>query len=310
MEKTKKKNKVLSNFKRSLPFLTLALPGTIVLILFRLVPLFGIVLPFLDYNPRTGFKNAKWIGFENFEILFKSDDVVVATRNTIFYNFVGIVIGIIVGVFIALLLYELANKYVKIYQTILYLPHFVSFVVMAFVMKGLLDMNAGVFNKIIEYFGGQPINWYADPKYWFWIIPILSTWKGLGNNAIMYYAALIGISPELYESARIDGAGKLQQVWHISIPMIKNIIIVLFILHIGKVMYADISLYYNVPLNLGMLYPATDVLDTYVLRAMMNSGGEMGISSAAALFQAAIGFTLVIISNTIAKKVDPESGMF
>lgn len=310
MEKTKKKNKVLSNFKRSLPFLTLALPGTIVLILFRLVPLFGIVLPFLDYNPRTGFKNAKWIGFENFEILFKSDDVVVATRNTIFYNFVGIVIGIIVGVFIALLLYELANKYVKIYQTILYLPHFVSFVVMAFVMKGLLDMNAGVFNKIIEYFGGQPINWYADPKYWFWIIPILSTWKNLGNNAIMYYAALIGISPELYESARIDGAGKLQQVWHISIPMIKNIIIVLFILHIGKVMYADISLYYNVPLNLGMLYPATDVLDTYVLRAMMNSGGEMGISSAAALFQAAIGFTLVIISNTIAKKVDPESGMF
>ena len=309
MKKTVKKNKALSDLKRSLPFLTLALPGTIVLILFRLVPLFGILLPFLDYNPRTGFRDAEWKGFKNFEILFRSDDVMVATRNTIFYNFVGIVFGIIVGVLIALLLYELSNKYVKIYQTILYLPHFVSFVVMAFVMKGILDMNAGVLNNIIEYFGGQPVNWYADPKYWFWIIPILSTWKGLGNNAIMYYAALIGISPELYESARIDGAGKLQQVWHISIPMIKNIIIVLFILNIGKVMYADISLYYNVPLNLGMLYPATDVLDTYVLRAMMDTG-DVGISSAAALFQAAIGFMLVIISNAIAKKVDPESGMF
>jgi len=176
-------------------------------------------------------------------------------------------------------------------------------------MKGLLDLEYGIFNNVREYFAFEPINWYAEPKYWYWIIPLLSIWKGLGNGALMYYAALIGISPELYESARIDGAGKLQQVWHISIPMIKNVVIVLFILNIGKIMHADLSLYYNVPLNQGVLYEATDVLDTYVLRSLKVLG-EVGMSSAAALYQAVVGFILVIISNTVAKKVDPESGMF
>lgn len=309
MNKTKKKNRALSDFIRSLPFLTLALPGLITLIIFRLVPLFGLILPFKDYKPSKGFFGSEWVGLRNFKFLFGNEDVQIATRNTLFYNIIGIIAGIIMGVLIALLLYELANKYVKIYQTILYLPHFVSFVVVAFVVKGILDLNYGVLNNIIEYFGGQPIEWYAEPKYWYWIIPILSVWKALGNNAIMYYAALIGISPELYESARIDGAGKLQQVWHISIPMIKNVIIVLFILNIGKVMYADLSLYYNVPLDLGQLYDATDVLDTYVLRALKTLG-NVGMSSAAALYQSVVGFILVIVSNYVAKKVDPESGMF
>lgn len=309
MKQTKKRNKFVSDFKRSLPFLTLAFPGALVLLLFRLFPLFGLILPFKNYNPTLGFWKSEWAGLKNFEFLFRSKDVLTATRNTLFYNGVGILAGIVVGVFIALLLFELSNKYVKIYQTILYLPHFISFVVVAFIMKGLLDMDYGVFNKIIEYFGGEKVMWYNVPKYWYWIIPIASVWKNLGNNTLMYYAALIGISPELYESARIDGAGKLKQVWYISIPMIKNIIVVLFILHVGKIMYADFGLFYNVPLNIGLLYPATDVLDTYVYRALMTLG-DMGMSSAAAFYQAVVGFILVIVSNAIAKKVDPESGMF
>ena len=309
MKQGNKKNKALSNFKRSLPFLLLALPGAVVLFLFRLMPLFGLVLPFKDYNPSLGFWKSDWAGLQNFEFLFRSNDVINATRNTLFYNAVGIVAGIVVGVGIALLLFELANKYVKIYQTVLYLPYFISFVVVAFIMKGLLDMDYGIFNKIIVYFGGEKLMWYNNPEYWFWIIPILSVWKTLGNNVLMYYAALIGISPELYESARIDGAGKLKQVWYISIPMIKNIIVVLFILNIGKIMYADFGLFYNVPLNIGLLYPATDVLDTYVYRALMTIG-DIGMSSAAAFYQAVVGFILVILSNSVAKKIDPESGMF
>ncbi len=309
MKQVNKKNKFASDFKRSLPFLLLALPGAVVLFLFRLMPLFGLVLPFKNYNPTLGFWKSDWAGFQNFEFLFRSNDVLNATRNTLFYNAVGIVAGIVVGVGIALLLFELANKYVKIYQTILYLPYFISFVVVAFIMKGLLDMDYGIFNKIIVYFGGEKVMWYNNPEYWFWIIPILSVWKSLGNNVLMYYAALIGISPELYESARIDGAGKLKQVWYISIPMIKNIIVVLFILNIGKIMYADFGLFYNVPLNIGLLYPATDVLDTYVYRALMTIG-DIGMSSAAAFYQAVVGFILVIVSNSVAKKIDPESGMF
>jgi len=310
MKKVKKKCKALSNFKRSLPFLTLAFPGALVLFLFRLVPLFGLIIPFKDYIPAKGFWKSEWVGFDNFKFLFKQEAVKQATRNTLIYNFTGIILGIVAGVLIALLLYELSNKFVKIYQTILYLPHFVSFVVMAFVLKGILDMEHGMLNNVIEYFGGQPKNWYALPKYWYWIIPILSVWKGIGNNALMYYAALIGISPELYESARIDGAGKLQQVWHISIPMIKNIIIVLFILHIGKVMYADMTLFWNVPLQSPALRDATEVLDTYVFKVMKDPSVPMGMSAAAAFYQSVIGLVLVLVSNTIAKKVDPESGMF
>lgn len=309
MKQKNKRNRYISDFKRSFPFLLLALPGAVVLFLFRLMPLFGLVLPFKNYNPSLGFWKSDWSGFENFKFLFKSNEVLNATRNTLFYNAVGIVVGIVVGVGIALLLFELANKYVKIYQTILYLPYFISFVVVAFIMKGLLDMDYGIFNKIIVYFGGEKLMWYNNPEYWFWIIPILSVWKNLGNNVLMYYAALIGISPELYESARIDGAGKLKQVWYISIPMIKNIIVVLFILNIGKIMYADFGLFYNVPLNIGLLYPATDVLDTYVYRALMTIG-DIGMSSAAAFYQAVVGFILVIVSNSVAKKIDPESGMF
>lgn len=309
MKQGNKKNRFVSDFKRSFPFLLLALPGAVVLFLFRLMPLFGLVLPFKNYNPTLGFWKSEWAGFENFKFLFKSNDVLNATRNTLFYNAVGIVVGIVVGVGIALLLFELANKYVKIYQTILYLPYFISFVVVAFIMKGILDMDYGILNKVIVYFGGEKLMWYNNPEYWFWIIPILSVWKNLGNNVLMYYAALIGISPELYESARIDGAGKLKQVWYISIPMIKNIIVVLFILNIGKIMYADFGLFYNVPLNIGLLYPATDVLDTYVYRALMTIG-DIGMSSAAAFYQAVVGFILVIVSNSVAKKIDPESGMF
>lgn len=309
MEQVNKKNKFASDFKRSLPFLLLALPGAVVLFLFRLMPLFGLVLPFKNYNPTLGFWKSDWAGLQNFEFLFRSNDVLNATRNTLFYNAVGIIAGIVVGVGIALLLFELANKYVKIYQTILYLPYFISFVVVAFIMKGILDMDYGILNKVIVYFGGEKLMWYNNPEYWFWIIPILSVWKNLGNNVLMYYAALIGISPELYESARIDGAGKLKQVWYISIPMIKNIIVVLFILNIGKIMYADFGLFYNVPLNIGLLYPATDVLDTYVYRALMTIG-DIGMSSAAAFYQAVVGFILVIVSNSVAKKIDPESGMF
>lgn len=309
VKKPKKKNKALRDFKKSIPFLFLASGGFITLIIFRLVPLFGLVLPFKEFRVADGILGSKWVGLDNFKYLFATEGAWIATRNTIFYNFVGIITGIIIGVTVALLLYELSNKFVKIYQTILYLPHFVSYVVVAFMMKGLLDLEYGIFNNLREYFGFAPINWYYEPKYWYWIIPLLSIWKGLGHGALMYYAALIGISPELYESARIDGAGKLQQVWYISIPMIKNVVIILFILNIGKIMHADLSLYYNVPLNMPELIEATDVLDTYVLRSMKVLG-EIGMSSAASLYQAVVGFFLVIISNTVAKKVDPESGMF
>lgn len=296
-------------FASSVPFLVLSLPGIILLICFRLLPVFGLVLPFKNYTFDKGFLLSEWVGLKNFEFLFKSSDVLIATRNTILYNVSFIVLGIITGVIAALCLYELSSRFVKGYQTVLFLPYFISWVVAAYIVKAILDVDNGVLNRIIVRFGGNAVNWYGEKGVWPGIIIISSVWKTIGNNAIMYYAALIGISPEYFEAARIDGAGKLKQMWYISIPMIKNVIIALFIINIGKVMFADFGLFYNVPLNSSILYETTDVLDTYVYRALINLG-DIGMSSAAAFYQSVIGFLLVIATNFIVKKVDPDSGIF
>ena len=296
-------------FANNVPFLVLSLPGIILLICFRLLPVFGLVLPFKNYTFDKGFLLSEWVGLKNFEFLFKSSDVLIATRNTILYNVSFIVLGIITGVIAALCPYELSSRFVKGYQTVLFLPYFISWVVAAYIVKAILDVDNGVLNRIIVRFGGNAVNWYGEKGVWPGIIIISSVWKTIGNNAIMYYAALIGISPEYFEAARIDGAGKLKQMWYISIPMIKNVIIALFIINIGKVMFADFGLFYNVPLNSSILYETTDVLDTYVYRALINLG-DIGMSSAAAFYQSVIGFLLVIATNFIVKKVDPDSGIF
>lgn len=303
------KKRIFKDIKKNIPFVVLSLPGIITLLCFRLLPIFGLILPFKNYTIDGGIFGSEWAGLKNFEFVFQSKDALIATRNTILYNVGFILVGIIFGVLIALLLYELSAKFVKAYQTILYLPYFVSWVVAAYIVKGLLDFDYGVLNQIIKLFGGTPKMWYSEPKYWPPIIMICSIWKGLGSNAIMYYAALIGISPEYYEAARIDGAGKLKQIWYISLPMIKNIILVLFIMHVGKVMYADFGLFYNVPLNSSILYSVTDVLDTYVYRALINLG-DVGMSSAVSFYQSVVGFLLVIATNFIVKKFDSDSGMF
>lgn len=296
-------------FGNNLPFLMLSVPGIILLVCFRLLPIFGLILPFKNYTYDKGFLMSDWAGFGNFEYLFKSGNVMIATRNTILYNLVFIVTGIIAGVIIALLLCELTSRAVKVYQTVLFLPYFISWVVAAYVVKALLDVDNGLVNHIITAFGGEGVNWYGEKGVWPGIIIISNLWKNVGNNVVMYYAALVGINPEYYEAAKIDGAGKLKQMWYVSVPMIKNVIIVLFIINIGKVMFADFGLFYNVPMNSSLLYETTDVLDTYVYRALINLG-DIGMSSAAAFYQSVVGFLLVIATNFIVKKVDNESGIF
>ena len=198
---------------------------------------------------------------------------------------------------------------IKVYQTTIFLPYFISWVVGAFIVKALLDTDFGVVNKLLIVFGHEKIRWYTDPKYWPFIIVVINVWKGMGYNILLYYAALISINPEYYEAALLDGASKFQQIIHISIPMIKKTIVVLFILNIGKVMRADFGLFYNVPLNISLLIPTTDVLDTYVYRTMAQLG-DIGMSSAAAFFQSVVGFILVIVTNAVVKKIDEENSLY
>lgn len=298
-----------SKFVRSLPLTLLALPGIFVIFIFKYLPMYGLVLPFKNItNIADGFWGSDWCGIENFKFLFSGPDALMAIRNTVLYNIAFILCHIVVGVAFALMLFELSSKFVKVYQTIIFLPYFISWVVGAFVVKALFDVDYGVVNKMLQLFGLNPVSWYTNAKYWPFIIVVINTWKGMGYNIVLYYAALTGINPEYFEAAKLDGATKLQQIYYVSIPLIKKVIVVLFILNVGKMMTCDFGLFYNVPLNIALLRSTTDVLDTYVYRTMIQLG-DVGMSSAAAFLQSVVGFILVIGTNLVVKKIDEDSSL-
>lgn len=300
---------MLKKFRKNLPLTVLALPAVVFMFIFNYVPLFGLILPFKNYRYDKGFWGSDWVGFKNFEYLFKSSDALRATKNTILYNVVFIFGGMIVSVSIALMLYEMSRRVVKVTQTFLLLPYFISWVVVSYAVRAFLDMDSGLINTIFAAFGKDPILWYNDAKYWPYIIVIVNVWKGMGYGALVYYAALLATDESLYEAARVDGAGKLKQIWYISIPSIRPMISMMLILNIGNMLSSDFGLFYNVPLNSSLLYKTTDVLSTYTYRALINLG-DVGMSSAASFYQSVVGFFLVLLANKLVKKVSPEDSLF
>ena len=304
-----KRGKRLRLFKQNLPLTLLALPAIIFTFIFSYIPLYGLLLPFKKYIPSLGFLKSPWVGLENFRFIIGNEAVGIATRNTILYNLAFIVLGLIVSLTIALLLYELRGGYVKAYQTCLFLPYFISWVVASYAAKALLDIDYGLLNKLIVSFGGEAITWYNTPKYWPWILTIAEIWKGMGYNALIYYAALMGTDKSLFEAAQIDGAGKLKQMWYISLPSIKSMIILMTILKIGKIFYGDFGLFYNFTLNSSLLYSTTDIIDTYVYRSLIEVN-DISISSAVGFYQSVLGFLLVVLTNWIVNKIDSDSALF
>lgn len=307
--KKSKLMKHLIDFKKNSGLLFLALPGIVVLFVFNYIPLYGLILPFKKYRYDLGFINSPWAGFSNFEFLFKGDALKRVIRNTLGYNLVFIFLGTFISIALALMLFELGRKSVKLYQTILFFPYFISWVVAGFAFQALFDMENGIANKLLALMGYDSIMWYNDPKYWPAILIFVAVWKGAGYGSVIYYAALMGADQELYEAAKIDGANKLQQVISISVPLIKPIIVMMVILQIGKIFYSDFGLFYNVTLNSTLLYPTTDVIDTFVYRALIDIG-DIGMASAAGFVQAVVGFVLVISTNFIVKKINSENSLF
>jgi len=287
----------------------LALPGFLLIIVFNYVPLYGLLLPFKSYRYNLGIWNSPWVGFDNFGFLFNGDALYRVLRNTLLYNMTFIVLGTTLSVIVALLLYELSRRFVRAYQTILFIPYFISWVVAGFAFRSLFDMEYGVINRFLVSLGEEPIMWYSDPRYWPYIIVIAAVWKGLGYSSVIYYAALMGIDSEYYDAAKIDGASKIRQAISISVPMIKPIIIMLVILQIGSICYSDFGLFYNVTLNSSLLYSTTDVIDTFVYRSLIDLG-DIGMASAAGFFQSIVGFCLVLVTNTVVKKINPENSLF
>ncbi|MEG1927879.1 MAG: ABC transporter permease subunit [Niameybacter sp.] len=293
----------------------IALPTFIWFVVFAYIPMSGVLLAFKDFrNTPHGFihsfMNSKWVGFENFEFLFASNEAWIAIRNTILYNIVFIILGVVIPVCLALLLNEILQKTLgKVFQTIMFFPHFLSWVVVSYLAFAFLSSDKGLINSVLTSFGQDPISWYSQAEMWPGIIIIMNVWKTMGYGAVVYLAAIAGIDKTYYEAALIDGATKWQQIKFITLPFLKPIMTIMFIMAVGKIFNADFGLFYQLPRDAGALYPVTNVIDTYVYRALMGMG-DVGMSSAAAVFQSGIGCMTIITANWVVRRLDNENAMF
>lgn len=307
--------KKLQKYYRHRALIFMALPGLVWMIFFFYIPVFGNVVAFKDfkYSP-DGFMasliNSPWVGFDNFKFLFSSSNAYLITRNTVLYNIGFITIGLVCALFIAVVLSEIrSKKMIKIYQTTMLLPYFLSWVIIGYFVYAFLSPDKGLMNIIITSFGGTEINWYNEPKFWPLILIILGVWKGVGYNSIIYFAAIMGIDPSYYEAAMVDGASKWQQIKNVTLPQLIPLITILSILAVGNIFKADFGLFYNVTRYSGALYEVTSVLDTYIYNGLANTG-DIGMASAAGLYQSVVGCVLLVSTNAIVRKFDDSSALF
>jgi len=306
--KEQKKLRRKERIKNDLPLYLMMLPGLIYLVCNNYLPMFGILLAFKRINYSVGIFKSPWVGFSNFEYLFKTKDAFIMIRNTLAYNAVWIIMDIVLAVFIALCMNEIAQrKIAKVIQPIICFPSMVSAVILSFLVYAFLSASYGYLNT--TFFRANPINWYNEPKYWPLILTIVHIWQSAGQSSVIYMASIGGIDKGLYESARIDGATKFEQIKYITLPLLKPMIIMMLLLSIGRIFNSDFGLFYQVPLGSGMIIDTTQTIDTFVYRALMVSN-NIGQSSAASVFQAVIGFVLVLLSNLLVRKINPENSLF
>lgn len=288
----------------------MCLPVLILVAMFNYFPMFGLLMAFEQYMPMQGFFHSTWVGLDNFKFFLTAPDVWNVTRNTILYNFGIIAFTTICSVTLALCLYEITSKIcIKIYQTIMFIPYFLSWVVVGYVAYAFLNESYGVINNLLQSIGLHTVSWYSATNAWPFILVLAATWKSLGFLTVIFYSALMSVDSELFEAAAIDGATKPQSVWHISLPSIMPVIIVMTLLSLGRIFYSDFGLYWYVPNQSGMLFPVTDVIDTYVFRTLKIIG-NLGMASSVNFFQSFLGLISILFFNFIARKIDKDSSLF
>ena len=306
-----------AKYKKTLVLLTMVAPAAIWLLLLRYLPMGGIILAFKNYkiNPRnpsfiSNLLSSKWVGFKNFEFLFKTNDAWIMFRNTLGYNVVFIILGVIIPVAFAIMMNEFTRKFVrKTYQTMMFFPYFLSWVVVSYFLNAFLDAQYGMIPAMQAAAGKEVTSWYTTPGPWPYLLVFANLWKNVGYSTVLYLAAITGIDANQYEAAAIDGASKWQQVLYVTIPHLRTMICILFIMNVGRIFASDFGLFYNVPMQNGALFSVTQTIDTYVYRAYIATGNP-GQSSAAGLLQNVLGFICILSANAIVKKVDADSAMF
>lgn len=307
----RKKWSFARKYIRYMPLYLMMVPGLVYLFINNYIPMTGIIIAFKQINFRLGILKSPFIGLKNFEFLFKGDAWLI-TRNTIGYNMVFIVLTPIIAISIAILLNELTKKRVKqFYQTVILIPYLISIVVVSYLVYALLSTENGFLNNtILPLFGNnEKISWYSSPQYWPFILVLTHVWKGFGYSTIIYFATVVGIDKSYYEAAAIDGATRWQRIKNVTLPSLKPTIITLTLLSIGRMFYSDFGLFFQVPMNSGPLLDATNTIDTYVYRGLMQNS-NIGMSSAAGVFQSVVGFLLVLTANAIVTKISKDDALF
>jgi putative aldouronate transport system permease protein len=298
---------ILDEIRKNHLILLLALPAIILIFLLRYIPMFGVVVAFQDFHAETGFLSP-WVGFRNFELLFGSPVIWRLVRNTIFLNVLFLVAETTFSVGTALMLNELGKPlFKKVTQSVMYLPFFMSWTVVAMILYGFFDFEGGMVNSVLRTLGISPVSFYDKPEWWPIILTILRVWKGTGSGCILYLAVLVGIDYQLYEAAEIDGASRWQRMRLISMPLLLPTIILLTLLAIGRIFYGDFGMIYTVVGSNALLYPTTDVIDTYIIRALQTTT-NFGMSTSVGLSQSVLGFICIFGSNWLVKKWSEKRG--
>lgn len=306
----KHQSDLLYDLKHNKFLLLMLLPGILFFLVFSYLPLIGIVIAFQDFSAAKGILGSKFVGFENFRFFLGSKDSFRVTFNTLFLNTLFILSSMVISIMIALMLSEVNNKWFKKgSQSLVILPHFISWAVIGLLAEAILSSETGYINMTLTALGMEPIMFYKDPALWPGILTFLNIWQGAGFGSIVYLAAITGIDQEIYEAARIDGSSKLQSIRYITLPLLRSTAVLLLIMSVGKIFNGNFGMIYALVGGNTLLYPTTDIIDTYVYRQLMELG-DLGMSSAVGLYQSVLGFIMVNIANRITRKLSPESAIF
>lgn len=308
--RTLRRGGFLQDLRSNRVYLLLLLPAVLYVLIFCYIPMGGVVIAFKNYNYSSGILGSAWVGMKNFRFLAISNKLWTLTRNTLAYNFVFITVGMFMEVSFAIIINEMRCKWFKkTFQSFMFLPFFISWVVATAVIQTLLDYDSGLITRLVESMGGNMVNIYTTASPWPYLLVFFRMWKGVGYGSIIYLSAISGIDQEMYEAAEIDGANSWQKVFRITVPNLVPTMVIMFLLAVGQIFRGDFGMFYQMVGNNGVLLETADILDLYVYRAM-SSGTNLGMSAAAGLYQSVLCFATIMLVNFIVKKIQPDYTLF
>lgn len=300
----------LYDLKKNRFLMLLTIPGVIFFIIFSYIPMIGLIIAFQKFSAVKGVLGSDFVGLQNFKFFLGSKDFFRVTFNTLFLNALFIIVNMLLSIIIAIMLSEIQGKvYKKVSQSIVILPHFISWTVIALLAEAFLSTESGFINNTLTSLGVNPVSFYGSAALWPIILTVINAWQGAGFGSIVYLAAITGIDTSIYEAAKIDGASRVQSIRYITLPLLKSTAVLLLILSMGKIFNGNFGMIYSLVGNNSLLYSTTDIIDTYVYRQLIELG-DLGMSSAAAFYQSIMGFVMVVVANAVTRKLSPESAIY